>query len=66
MRDINRIEPIMIELEMYWKKNPDMRLGQIITCLCRDNSVDLFYLEDDKLYEKLVVRNVLGDLENGK
>ena len=49
MRDVNRIEIILDKLKIYWLKNPDLRLGQIISnlgCQISGNS-DPFYIEDD-------------------
>jgi hypothetical protein len=35
MREIARIDRILALLEVYWKRNPDLRLGQVICNLCR-------------------------------
>lgn len=56
MRDVDRIEKILFELEFYWLSdgNQDSRLGQIITNLLpigSDN--DIFYLEDQELLNLL-------------
>ena len=58
MRDPKRIPIILKEIEKFWSKYPDLRLGQIITnCNTllseNDNKTDLFYLEDEKLIEGL-------------
>ena len=57
MRKSERIEPILNEIEKYWKKNPDLRLGQIIANCVRafDGRVncDPFYIEDDDLITAL-------------
>lgn len=59
MRDINRIDPTMDEIERIWKELPDFRFFQLIDYIKtvinsrtgRNN--DLFYLEDDKTLEYL-------------
>ena len=52
MRDTNRI-PVLIELVMrIWSKNPDLRLTQLILNIAGKDE-DLYYLEDDKLVERL-------------
>ena len=54
MRDINRIHPIMEELEKFWTKNPDLRFWQLISML--QNGNDRFYVEDDvtlKLFKEI-------------
>lgn len=43
MRDPNRIPVIIAALGELWQKNPDLRLGQIIS-----NASIQFYTEDDK------------------
>lgn len=57
MRDPNRIEPIITEIENFWKENPDLRLGQIIAnCLRAYDgrlNCDPFYIEDDQLLKGL-------------
>ena len=30
MRNPDRIGPLLKQLELYWKANPDLRLGQIV------------------------------------
>ena len=51
MRDINRIDTITTKLAAIWKLYPDLRLGQLLLNVARDPQ--LYYLEDDKLIEKL-------------
>lgn len=49
MRDINRIEPIIKKIEIYWKQNPDLRFGQVIYILADElNTEDIFFPEEDK------------------
>lgn len=57
MRDPNRIPKMMAVLLEYWAANPDLRLGQIIDNACRINhtynNYDVFYVEDEKLFDGL-------------
>lgn len=51
MRDVRRIPRIMEIVEKIWITNPDLRLTQLIgNCF---ESGDLYYIEDDKLEERL-------------
>lgn len=55
MRDLNRIQKIMTLLQWGWQKVPDWRFGQLIENLKRYIGVDdLFYVEDDKMIEKII------------
>lgn len=55
MRDINRIYEITSLIEKGWAKVPDWRFGQLIENLKRYvGAEDLFYIEDDKLKEKII------------
>lgn len=51
MRDPNRIDVILKEIEEVWKKNPDLRLGQLIEIIQfkSRSKADVFYIEDDVL-----------------
>ncbi len=51
MRNPDRIEPILNELQTLWLKYPDLRLGQLV-CLGERNH-DLVYIEDLKLIENI-------------
>ncbi len=42
---------ILWKLQVLWNKNPELRLGQLINILTKDK--DLFYLEDEKLYNRI-------------
>lgn len=53
MRDINRIDPFLKKLGEYWKKVPDWRFGQLIDNFLTWFNNDPFYIEDDKMLEKL-------------
>jgi len=48
MRDPNRIPRICKKLEVYWKKHPDYRLGQLISNLLGPGPHDVFFQEDDE------------------
>ena len=51
MRDSNRIDRILNEIRIIWKKCPDLRLGQLIL-----NAIDdpaLYYIEDEELVKLL-------------
>ena len=51
MRDPDRIPEILALIEKIWKKNPDLRLCQLIgNCFSLH---DLYYVEDDDLEEEL-------------
>jgi len=47
MRDPERIDIIIEELRACWKRNPDMRFGQLVYCLNLSGEEDFFYPEDD-------------------
>lgn len=51
-RDPKRISKTLNILKQIWKMNPDLRLGQLI--LNAINEEDLYYIEDDKILEKIV------------
>lgn len=60
MRDFNRIDKVLKELEIYWKQNPDLRLTQLVLNFAPDNGKGSPYYYEDN--------NLLKDLEraNGK
>jgi hypothetical protein len=51
MRNPERIDRLTEKLNQLWHRNPDMRLGQLITALA--GNADPVYVEDGKL-EKAV------------
>ena len=59
MRNPDRIPEILKELEEFWKQNPDLRLGQIISNLSYESmrNNDPFYMEDKDLLELLKQKN---------
>ena len=59
MRNPERIPEVLKELEEFWKQNPDLRLGQIISNLSYESmrNNDPFYMEDKDLLELLKQKN---------
>ena len=51
MRDQNRIDNILNSIGDIWKKQPDLRLGQLLLNVMQDPM--LYYIEDEALIEKL-------------
>lgn len=54
MRDVNRIQPFLSELEKHWNEVPDWRFGQLLVNVLSNADRDLFFYEDDeflKLFE---------------
>jgi len=51
MRDPRRIQAVLNTLEHYWRRYPDLRLGQIVGNLAQ--GVDPYYIEDDELLKRL-------------
>ena len=59
MRDINRIDTVLSEIKSIWEKNPDLRLGQLISNVIRDPA--LYYIEDEDLVK--VLKELYKDVE---
>lgn len=60
MRDPERINTILKELEVVWNKYPDMRFGQVVENFCVQGNINRFYYqEDDITLEKLERANEL-------
>lgn len=53
MRDPKRISKFINIAKQIWKMHPDLRFGQLILNAI-DNKEDLYYIEDDKLLEKII------------
>ena len=52
MRRVDRIDPFLEELGKVWKKNPDLRFGQLIYVLAdKMNQHDIFFPEEDEWLE---------------
>jgi len=65
MRDPNRIPQIINAIEMYWKKYPDQRLGQILSNVnnvTEDRIDDIFYMEDDQIIKGLDMLSICFEL----
>ena len=58
MRDVNRIKPLLKQIEELWLKCPDLRLTQLLSNAALSESVwsdnDLYHLEDDKLSDAIL------------
>lgn len=59
MRDPKRINKVLAAIGEVWEKNPDLRLGQLLSNVYRDPS--LYYIEDDKLVEG--IKKYYSDLD---
>jgi uncharacterized protein YihD (DUF1040 family) len=61
MRDPKRITGILTLIEQIWKRNPDLRLGQLLTNTIKHDATkdiwggDLYNMEDDDLVKALRV-----------
>lgn len=60
MRNPDRINDILVELGVYWSRNPDLRLGQIIGNMASPVT-DPYHYEDSLLLDALTVANKLED-----
>ena len=51
MRDPERIDAVLSELRAIWKRDPDLRLGQLIVNAVRPSEPcpAIFYVEDEEL-----------------
>lgn len=64
MRNPDRIRPMLKQLELYWRANPDLRLGQIVSNMAASvGSKDCFFTEDDKMMGILTAENLKGNPE---
>lgn len=58
MRDPERIDEVLDELEEYWKDHPDLRLGQIIGNIAQESGFDdAYYMEDGTVIRYLEREN---------
>lgn len=57
MRDPNRIGPVLMEIERLWRKQPDLRLGQLILNIVKGEFSpevsELYNLEDAEIIKRL-------------
>ena len=60
MRNPNRIEPFLKELEKLWNENPDLRFFQLLFSVTYGQG-DGFYIEDDKALE--LIKGMLNETE---
>lgn len=58
-RKPERIDVLLKLLEKYWKKHPNLRLGQIFCNMCKKDE-DLFYIEDDELIKRFYKEDTVG------
>jgi len=47
------IDEILVELEKFWKKNKEIRLGQLIDNISYNSFSKVLYLEDNTILEYL-------------
>jgi len=59
MRDPERIADLLGDLHILWRRNSDLRLGQLVAALT-PRQLDPFYVEDDAIHDR--IKEVL---ENG-
>ncbi len=54
-RPVGRIEPLMAELQAHWRRNPNLRLTQLLVNLIASPipCPQVFYFEDDELLRRL-------------
>lgn len=55
-RNADRIPRLLKLLEEIWALDPDLRLGQIIEWEAHKVGVDVFFIEDDVMEERLKAR----------
>lgn len=54
MRDPERIDKILNHIKSIWKKNPDLRLMQLlINCLDPKEESIAYYIEDEEIQKRL-------------
>lgn len=64
MRNPDRIGPMLKQLESYWRANPDLRLGQIVSNMAASvGSKDCFFTEDDKMMGILTAENIRQEIK---
>jgi len=52
MRDPERIKPMLDMVRTVWRRDPDLRLAQLIMN-CGAEGEDLYYVEDEELFRRL-------------
>lgn len=53
MRDPKRIDSYVDKLKEVWVEHPDLRLGQLILNISSMHHIDLYNIEDDRLFEMM-------------
>lgn len=53
MRNPDRIEPMLNIIKDVWKKNPDLRFGQLVYILFYGFESDMFNVEDDVFFNTI-------------
>lgn len=53
MRDLDRIDRILDKICTVWKASPDLRLIQLLSNIQYNVGVDMYYVEDDVLEQRL-------------
>ena len=61
MRDPKRIKPMLDMVRTTWRRNPDVRLGQLLMN-CEEGD-DLYFIEDAELFRRLDKMHRIGRLE---
>jgi uncharacterized protein YihD (DUF1040 family) len=52
-RDPGRIPELISWLAIYWKRHPDLRLGELIVRMAQTRNDDAFHLADSELMEAI-------------
>ena len=61
-RDPARVPVVLGAIEKYWGQHPELRLGQLLVNIAKNEYIDsfnVFNLEDDELMRRLIQK--LGD-----
>lgn len=53
-RDPKRITKYCDLLKQIWRMHPDLRLSQLILNVKKPNEDDIYYVEDDELFDRIV------------
>ena len=61
MRDIERIDKILQEINEVWKKYPDLRFTQLIVNVMSAKGSDLYYMEDERFIK--ILKEFYGEKE---
>lgn len=61
MRDIERIDKILQEINEVWKRYPDLRFTQLIVNVMSAKGSDLYYMEDERFIK--ILKEFYGEKE---